>query len=187
MNTYKNYAQRLSNLILGYNWENVELLVEDLISCWKRKGKIFLCGNGGSAANASHLANDLIYGVSPGNGDGIHAVSLSCNPSVMTCISNDVSYCEIFAYQLSVMAQKNDLLIVFSGSGNSKNIVNAVKKAKKIGLKTYAVLGFTGGKVRDIVDIPIHFPINDMQISEDCQQIVGHMIMKRILDKKVSR
>ncbi|HCE45344.1 MAG TPA: phosphoheptose isomerase [Lentisphaeria bacterium] len=184
MNLYEQYVNKISAMLKAYDWRNVDLLVGDLVYCWAKKRRVFLCGNGGSAANANHLANDLIYGVSPGKGDGIHAVSLSSNTSVMTCISNDVSYDEIFAYQLSVMAEKNDLLIVFSGSGNSKNIVNAVRKAKKMGLKTYAVIGFTGGKVKDIVDVPIHFPINDMQISEDCQQIVGHMIMKRILNIK---
>jgi len=170
-------------LLKEYDWTNVDILVNDIVLCWKRKKRVFLCGNGGSASNANHLANDLLYGASPGNGNGVNAVSLSSNASVMTCISNDISYDEVFSYQLSVMAGKGDLLIVFSGSGNSRNILKAIEKGRKIGMKTFGILGYSGGRAKRLLDVPIHFKINDMQIAEDCQQIVGHMIMKRIFDK----
>ena len=136
----------------------------------------FICGNGGSAANAIHLENDLIYGTSPGNSNGLKALALSSNPSVMTCIANDLSYDFIFSYQLSIFGNPDDILIALSGSGNSPNIINAIQKAKEMNIKTFAILGFSGGQVLELVDTAIHFSIDDMQISEDCQQIVGHML-----------
>jgi D-sedoheptulose 7-phosphate isomerase len=76
------------------------------------------------------------------------------------------------------MARKGDVLIAFSGSGNSPNIVRAIEEAKKIGMTSYAVLGFSGGKCKEIADVPMHFAINDMQIAEDAQVIIGHMLMQ---------
>ena len=84
----------------------------------------------------------------------------------------------MFSLQLAVLAQKGDVLIVLSGSGNSPNIVKALEEGKKIGMTSYAMLGFSGGKAKPLADVPIHFAIDDMQISEDAQTIVGHMIMQ---------
>lgn len=182
---FNNYASYLSDLLTNYNWNNVYKLAKTLQSAWKNKNQVFLCGNGGSAANAMHFSNDLIFGVSPGDEKGISAIPLNDNQSIMTCISNDLSYDKVFSYQLSVLGKAEDILIVFSGSGNSPNVVDAVKKAKQMDIKTIGVLGFSGGLALELVDIPIHFPINDMQISEDCQQIVGHMIMRWLKENPV--
>jgi len=140
-----------------------------------------MCGNGGSAAIATHLANDLIYGAMP-DGKAIRAISLTDNASILTCIGNDVSYQEIFTLQLETQADPGDLLVVFSGSGNSSNVVNALKKAKKQGLETAAILGFSGGQCKALADIVVHFPIEDMQIAEDLQLIVGHMLIRWLRD-----
>jgi D-sedoheptulose 7-phosphate isomerase len=96
----------------------------------------------------------------------------------MTCLANDVGYESIFSEQLAVQAQAGDLLIALSGSGNSPNIVRVIEQAKEMNVKSYAILGFTGGKCKELVDVPIHFPVNDMQIAEDMQLIVGHMMMQ---------
>lgn len=182
---FDRYNESLIGLLKGYEWGCVYELAQSIQSAWRDGRQIFICGNGGSAANSVHLANDFIYGVSPEKKKGIKAVALVGNQSVITCIANDVSYDDIFSYQLSVIGEPGDILIALSGSGNSKNIINAVKKAKTMNIKTYAILGFTGGKTKELVDSAIHFPIQDMQISEDCQQIVGHMLMRWLKDHPV--
>ncbi len=93
-------------------------------------------------------------------------------------MANDIGYEAIFSEQLAVQAEAGDLLIALSGSGNSPNIVHVIEQAKVMGVKSYAILGFTGGKCKELADVPIHFPVNDMQIAEDLQLIVGHMMMR---------
>ena len=144
----------------------------------QRGDTIFLAGNGGSAANANHLAADLIYGVNQ-QGRGVFRVhSLAANPSVLTCLGNDIGYENIFSHQLEALAESGDLLLVFSGSGNSPNILQALKAAKKIGVTSMALLGYDGGGAKALADLPIHFPIHDMQAVEDLHMIVGHLLMK---------
>lgn len=175
---FLDYVARLQGILEGHNWENVRKLAEDLRTAWVQRKQVFLCGNGGSAANAMHFANDLIYGVSPGNGTGLKVHALPANQSVLTCLTNDIAYEDVFSYQLAALGEPGDILIVFSGSGNSPNIVKAIQKAKELDIKTFAFLGYSGGKSLGLVDVAIHFPIDDMQVAEDCQQIVGHMVMR---------
>ena len=172
------YAERLSGVISSTDWSNVGLLGEDIRRCWLEGRRVFLCGNGGSAGNAIHLANDLLYGVAKRTGAGVKVQALSANQSVITCLANDIDYESIYSEQLAVLAEPGDLLVVLSGSGNSPNIIRVVEQAKKIGVRSVAILGYAGGKCKAIADLSIHFPVDDMQISEDMQLIVGHMIMK---------
>jgi D-sedoheptulose 7-phosphate isomerase len=172
------YSQRLSDTLLGFDWSPVARLAEDLRECWRSERQVFLCGNGGSAGNASHLANDFLYPLSKMKGSGIRAHALTENPAVLTCLANDEGYDSIFAYQLAVLARKGDVLLAFSGSGNSPNIVMALEEAKHIGMRSYAVVGYSGGKAKALADVPIHFAIDDMQIAEDTQTIVCHMIIQ---------
>jgi len=92
--------------------------------------------------------------------------------------ANDIGYDAIFSAQLAVQARRGDVLIALSGSGNSANVLKALEQAKSMGVKTYAILGYTGGKAKTMADVPIHFPVDDMQLSEDLQLVVGHMIMQ---------
>jgi len=172
---FSDYATRLSQTLENFDWARLEPLAIAIRKRWENGDRVFLCGNGGSAANATHLVNDFIYGVAP-NGKGIRAVSLTDNASIITCLANDTDYQNVFAQQLNAHANAQDLLIVFSGSGNSPNIVSALNKAKDIGMESAAVLGFGGGKSKELADIVLHFEIDDMQISEDVQQTIGHML-----------
>jgi D-sedoheptulose 7-phosphate isomerase len=172
------YTSKLQHVLSTADWSGVELLAEDLLDCWRGKRQVFLCGNGGSAGNAVHLANDFIYGVARKTGGGLKVNALPANSAILTCLANDEGYDRIFSEQLAVLGQKGDLLIALSGSGNSTNIVRAIEQAKTMGIKAYAILGFTGGKCLDLADVPIYFPVNDMQIAEDMQLIVGHMMMQ---------
>ena len=144
----------------------------------QNKKILFLAGNGGSAANANHLAADLIYGVNQAGRGTFQVHSLSANPSVLTCLGNDIGFENIFSHQLEALAESGDLLLVFSGSGNSPNILQALKAAKKIGVTSVALLGYDGGGAKALADLAIHFPIHDMQAVEDLHMIVGHLLMK---------
>src|SRR6202049_3230213 len=151
----------------GLYWTSVERLAYDLLNFWQTGRQVFLAGNGGSGGNANHLANDFLYSLSQTPGSGLRVHSLSANPSVITCLANDEGYDQVFSLQLAVLARKGDVLIALSGSGNSPNIVRALEQARTIGMTSYAVLGYSGGKAKAIADVPIHFRIDDMQISED--------------------
>jgi len=126
-----------------------------------------------------HLANDLLYGVAPG-GAGVRAECLCGNASVLTCLANDTGYANIFSLQLRTQGSPGDGLIVFSGSGNSPNIVEAVCEARRLGMWTCGVLGYSGGVVLKKVDVAVHFAIDDMEIAEDLQTVVGHMLKRAV-------
>jgi D-sedoheptulose 7-phosphate isomerase len=175
---FADYAGRLQKVLQESAWESVEVLARDLLDCWKANKQVFLCGNGGSAGNAVHMANDFLYGISKTYGSGLRVNALSANTAVLTCLANDCGYDEIFSMQLAVQAQKGDVLIALSGSGNSPNIVKALEQARKSGVKSYAILGYSGGKAKTLADVAIHFAVDDMQIAEDMQLIVGHMLMQ---------
>ena len=178
MQSIENYASRLSELLKSFDWSPVEALGQEMWDCWVNNRQVFICGNGGSAANAMHLANDFIYGIGKSIGSGLRIHALPSNPSVLTCLANDEGYDSIFSHQLLVQSNPGDLLIALSGSGNSGNILEALKCAKKRNLVSCAILGYSGGGAKELADIPIHFPIDDMQISEDLQLVVGHMVMQ---------
>ena len=175
-NIFAEYVIKLQGVLAEADWSGVESLAQDMLECWSAGGQVFLCGNGGSAGNAIHLANDWLYGVAKRSGGGMRVTALSANPAVITCLANDLGYEYIFSEQLAVQAQAGDLLIALSGGGNSPSIVRAIDQAKAMGIKSYAVLGYDGGKCKDLADVPIHFHVNDMQIAEDLQMIVGHML-----------
>jgi D-sedoheptulose 7-phosphate isomerase len=175
---FADYAGRLQHVLQGASWQGVEDLARELLDCWRTGRQLFLCGNGGSAGNAIHLANDFLYGISKTHGSGLRVTALPANASVLTCLGNDCGYDQIFSMQLAVQARKGDVLIALSGSGNSPNIVKALEQAKGMGVKSYAVLGYSGGKAKSLADVAIHFAVDDMQISEDMQLIVGHMLMQ---------
>ena len=177
-NIFEDYRNRLINCTQSFDWSPVARLAQKILSAKKGNKHLFLCGNGGSAANAMHIANDLLYLQSKWKNAGINVTALPANQAVLTCLANDTGYENIFSFQLEQLGKKGDILIVLSGSGNSPNILKAVDTAKKMRISTCAILGFDGGKCLSLVDIPIHFPINDMQIAEDLQLIVGHMLMQ---------
>lgn len=174
----KNYLAELSLALNAQAMNEIQQLCNHLLSAWSNDKSIYLCGNGGSAGNSIHLANDFIYGAGKSNLKGLRVEALPANSAVITCLANDIGYENIFSEQISVKGNRDDILIVLSGSGNSKNIVNALQVANNKGMKTFAILGYTGGLCKDLAQFPIHFEVFDMQISEDMQLIVGHICMK---------
>jgi len=175
---FADYWQRMSAVMSHFDWTPVANLGHELLDCWKSGRQVFMAGNGGSAGNAVHLANDFIYAMSKRAGSGLRAHALSANSAVVTCLANDEGYDQIYSLQLGVLARPGDVLIVYSGSGNSPNILRALEEARRIGMRSYAVLGYSGGKAKALADVAIHVEVNDMQIAEDTQLIFGHMLMQ---------
>lgn len=183
---FQQYSTNLSRLMATYDWSPVAELAEDLAKAIKARSQLFICGNGGSAGNATHLANDFLYGVAKNPGSALRVTSLSANPAVLTCLANDEGYDRIYELQLRELANRGDILLVFSGSGNSPNILRVLEAAKALGVKSYAVLGYSGGKAKQMADVPIHFAIDDMQIAEDMQLIIGHMLMQWLWENRTA-
>lgn len=184
---FNEYVGKLNEVFNEFqNLEKVELLARSLRIAWNDRQQLFLCGNGGSAGNAIHLANDFNYGVDRENGVGLHVEALPANASVITCLANDVGYDNVFSQQLKVKANKGDVLLVLSGSGNSPNVIRALEVGNQIGMQTFAILGFSGGRCKEVAQHSIHFPIDDMQISEDLQLMVGHICMQWLSQNPLS-
>ena len=180
------YKRRLFTTLEDFDWTSVHALASELYDCWKTGRQVFICGNGGSGANAMHMTNDFIYGISKTFGSGLKCHALTANSSVLTCLANDEGYESIFSSQLGVLAHPEDVLLVLSGSGNSPNIIRAIETAHSKGLKSYGILGFSGGRAKDMLEVPIHFPIDDMQISEDVQMIVAHIVAQWLYERRKS-
>jgi D-sedoheptulose 7-phosphate isomerase len=183
----KNYAEKLARALGLSAMDEIPELGQALRESWRLGRTIYLCGNGGSAGNAIHLANDFFYGAGIQNGGGLKVEALSANPAVLTCLANDVGYDEIYAEQLKVKANFADVLIVLSGSGNSANVVRALEMGNAKGMTTFAILGFSGGRCKRIAQHSIHFEVDDMQIAEDLQLIVGHMCMQWLYANPINR
>lgn len=174
----RDYSVRLTQALKFPAIEAIPELAGAFRSAWDSRSSIFLCGNGGSAGNAIHLANDFVYGAGVKRGVGLRVEALTANPAVLTCLANDIGYEYIFSEQLRVKANKGDVLLVLSGSGNSSNVVRALEMGNSLGMETFAILGFSGGRCKEVAQHSIHFEIDDMQIAEDLQLIIGHMIMQ---------
>ena len=180
----KRYASNLTAVLENQDWNNVEALAHDIYRAWIDGKNLFLCGNGGSAGNAIHLANDFLYGVGQDLVPGIKVEALSANPSVLTCLANDIGYDEIYSTQLAAKASIGDVLVILSGSGNSPNVIKALEKGHQLGMETYAILGYSGGVCLGLAKAAIHVPVDDMQIAEDMQLIVGHICMQWLYKRR---
>jgi len=179
------YSSRLIKVLKIDKDKEITLLYNKIFEVWKKNKTVYVCGNGGSAGNANHIANDLIFAAGKKNKKGIKVESLASNPAIITCLANDIGYENIFSEQIKVKGISGDLLIVLSGSGNSKNVINAIKEAKKKNLDTFAILGFDGGKCKKILKDYVHYNVYDMQISEDMQMIVLNMCIQKLMKQKI--
>ena len=182
----QSYVSKLSHALELDAMQQISVLAEGLLEAWRAGRSIYLCGNGGSAGNAIHLANDFIYGAGLKNEGGLRAEALSANAAVLTCLGNDLGYDSIYSEQIRIKGNPGDILIVLSGSGNSANVVKAIETANQLRMKTFAIVGFTGGRCKELAQYPIHFEVDDMQIAEDLQLIVGHICMQWLYNQDLS-
>ncbi len=139
--------------------------------------RVFICGNGGSAATASHFTCDFNKGISYSQKVKYNFECLNDNVPMMMAIANDIGYEDIFSEPLKNKMHKEDVLLAISGSGNSKNVIKAIEYAKSIGATTIGLVGYDGGKIKELTDYCIHVKIDNMQIVEDVHMVMDHVMM----------
>lgn len=161
---------------------NIELSANTIEQCFKGDGKVLLCGNGGSAADAQHLAAEFsgrfYYDREP-----LFAEALHVNGSYLTAVGNDYSYAEIYSRLVKAKGRTGDVLIGISTSGNSPNVVKALEQAKTQGMITIGMTGETGGKMKDLCDILLNVPSTDTPRIQESHILIGHTICELVEDK----
>lgn len=148
-----------------------------LIETYEKGKKIYVFGNGGSSATASHYQNDFNKGISEYVDKKFNFYCLNDNIPTLMAIANDIGFEEVFRFQLINHLEEGDIVMAISGSGNSKNIINAVEYAKSKGNKVIGLTGFSGGKLKELADVSLHAPVMSMQVTEDIHMIFDHLIM----------
>tara|TARA_B100000575_G_scaffold291984_1_gene299208 strand:+ start:7930 stop:8553 length:624 start_codon:yes stop_codon:yes gene_type:complete len=165
--------------------DELSKIVETITDIIKEGNIIYTCGNGGSTAISEHFIADFLKGSSIGTTITPKFHSLSSNVPTLTAVANDIGYDEIFSFQLSRYGRHGDALISVSSSGNSPNIVHAIKKASSLGMTTISFVGFDGGEAKNISDYCIHIPIHNYGIVEDAHHILMHIISQFIRMKNL--
>lgn len=161
----------------------IEKVSDRFVECYKSGGRIFFAGNGGSAADAQHLACELV-GRFYLNRRALAAEALNTNTSSLTAISNDYSFKEVFSRQLEANAREGDVFVGISTSGNSDNIIEAIKKCREKNVFVVGFTGRTGGRMKDICDILINVPSDDTPRIQEAHILIGHIICE-IVEKKL--
>ena len=174
------YAERVSAALASIDRARVAAAAKLLAEAYSSESILYSCGNGGSAAISNHLHCDHLKGVQTDTAFRPRIVSLVSVMETITAIANDISYDEVFVYQLRTMARPGDVLITISSSGDSENIVRAIQWAKDNGVATIALTGFNGGRASAIADIHIHVDSDNYGVVEDVHQSVMHMLAQYI-------
>jgi len=154
---------------------SIERIVKTIINSHRNKGKIVLFGNGGSASDAQHIAAELV-GKFKKEREPVNAVALNTNTSIITAISNDYDFESVFERQIEAITNRDDVVIGITTSGNSTNVIRAIRKAREIGAKTIVLTGITGGKIDGIADITLKVPSNDTARIQEVHITIGHII-----------
>lgn len=159
----------------------LDALVEAFHTTYEKGGNIYTMGNGGSGASASHAAGDFLKGASYGLDKRFKMICLNDNLPSMMAIANDIGWESIFVEPLKNFLSEDDLVIGISGSGNSKNVVNALEYANAHGATTVAMSGFKGGKISQIASINVHAPVMDMEVTEDVHMVIFNIVKKQMM------
>ena len=175
---FSKYMKYLSAIIDKIDISSIESIFNAIQEMQRRNGTLYIIANGGSSAIASHIVNDIGFGIRNNKGPFYKIVNLTDNMSVITALSNDISYEDIFTEQLKVYLEKKDLLMAISVSGNSSNILKAVEYAKNMDVTVIGCTGFDGGKLKIMSDISFHVPAEKGEYGpvEDIFQILDHAI-----------
>jgi D-sedoheptulose 7-phosphate isomerase len=172
----RSYLDNVSRIVSSLPSEQIDDLVETIKQAYEEDRQVMICGNGGSAATASHLACDLQKGIGSLTDRRFRAIAFTDGIPTITAWANDADYASIFAEQVATWADPGDVLIAISGSGNSPNVLRAVEVAKARGVTTIGLSGIGGGKLAKLVDKPLVVPSNNMQQVEDVHVVLCHLI-----------
>ncbi len=177
----RDYFRTVQDLINHVPYDAVDAVVAVLMQANRAGQTVFICGNGGSAATATHFACDLAKRPNVSGQPRFRVISLTDNNALMTALSNDISYDAVFSEQLLPLVRPADVVIGISGSGNSRNVLNAMQVAKDAQAITIGFCGYDGGKLKTLVDYPVHIDLDVMAIVEDVHLMVEHAICERLL------
>ena len=176
------YLGYLTEVLKGIDRKEIGRFAETLLDSRERGASVFFIGNGGSAATASHFANDIAVGTNS-YAKPFRAISLTDNQAIITAIGNDFGFDEIFSRQLQLLGKQGDIVVAISASGNSKNLLKAFEYAKENGIKTVSITAFTGGAMKEMADEGIHVPTGPKEYgpAEDAHMILDHLIGNYLL------
>jgi len=171
------YLEYLTSVLKTIDAREIGQFIETLLDARERAATIYFIGNGGSAATASHFANDIAIGTNSYD-KPFRAVSLTDSNAIITAVGNDFGYEEIFVRQLRVLGQAGDVVVAISASGNSPNLIRALDYAKSIGIKTVAITAFDGGKIKQLADECVHVPTAPKEYgpAEDAHMVLDHLV-----------
>ena len=176
------YYNREKKVIDSLDFDEIAEAVGTIAEAYEREAVIYIFGNGGSAATASHFVCDFNKGISIDKSKKFRMVCLNDSTATIMAVANDTSYDEIFRFQLEGRLKPEDLVIAISGSGNSKNVIRAVEYAREIGAKVVGITGYSGGRLGELSDYRMHVPVDDMQITEDLHMSFDHMMYRVLRD-----
>ena len=179
----KEYLSAVQELLERVDHAVIDQMADAIWRAYEARKTLFLFGNGGSAALASHFACDIGKGTVLGGERRLKAIALTDNVSVLTAWANDKSYEDVFAEQLRALAEKGDIALAISGSGNSPNVVRGLETARTLGLQTLVLTGFAGGRAKPLADLCLVVPSNSMQHIEDAHLCASHAIFLAIRER----
>jgi D-sedoheptulose 7-phosphate isomerase len=172
------YYEKEEKIIKSLDTDELNEAMNALLDAYNKEATIYVFGNGGSSATASHMMVDFNKGACSEVEKRFHFVCLNDNIPTLMAIGNDIGFENVFYYQLENKLTKDDVVLAISGSGNSHNIIKAVEYAKQQGAKIIGMTGYDGGKLDKLSDYHLHAPIDDMQITEDIHMSFDHMMMQ---------
>lgn len=176
-NQIKDYLKHEVETIQHLDIDQINAALNLLLETFEKGNTVYVFGNGGSSSTASHFQNDFNKGVSEHTEKKFNLLCLNDNVATVMAVANDIGFEEVFRFQLQGHIRPGDVVMAISGSGNSKNVINAVEYAKQQGNKIIGLTGFGGGKLRELSDVSLHAPINSMQVTEDIHMIFDHLMM----------
>ena len=182
LTTARLYTDELQSVVNRLDTGMIDRIAEIIYQAYLKQGTVFVIGNGGSATLATHVACDLGKNVSSGT-ERIRAISLTDNVAMLTAWANDLSYESVFAEQLRNLVRPGDLVFAISCSGNSKNILQAIKVGREAGAWIVAITGFQGGEMKSLCDDCLVVPSDNMQLIEDLHTVVSHAIATILYNK----
>ncbi len=182
---FRDYRAYTLEALQSVSMDEVQGLVEALYDAFECGATVFVIGNGGSAANASHFAQDLAKGTlaNPDQQKRLRALSLTDNLPFFSALANDEGYDQVFLQQLRTYGSEGDLLVAISGSGNSPNLLNAIDYANESRMKTIGITGFDGGKVKKVAQEGVHVPLNDMCTCESIHSVIFHYVILSLKER----
>jgi phosphoheptose isomerase len=180
------YSEEMARAASSIDPAALDCAAKILLTAYRSGARVFSCGNGGSAAIANHLACDHLKGVRTATDLAPRVVSLTASIELITAIANDITYEDVFVYQLQSQSEPGDVLIAISSSGRSQNIVRSLTWAREHGIRTIALTGFDGGEASMIAEVAIHVNGTNYGIIEDLHQAIGHSLAQYIRQSRMT-